>query len=215
MRRNTRLAWLGLGFVAGCGAPDGATRPSESGLSLRHGSRRASEAVAEPTFFGNAPGAPPLAAQQVSFWAVKGQDRRVSLFYQPRPGRNDSTEFLRFRVRSRSLLAAPGGVPFQLGDSVLITLTVADSSRLIVEFQPAGLQFDPDRPAELEFRMDECDLDLNGDGVMDGADRALLRSSQVFRQETLTDPWVPQSTLQAVTDFRTKVNGFTRYVVAY
>lgn len=212
--RLTGPASIALCLLAGCASPGEVTQPSNLGPALKRGSGR-SAAVAGPTFFGNAPGAPALATQQVAFWAVRGEDRRVSLFYQASPGDADSTEFLRFRVRGRSLLAAPDGTPYQLGDSVLITLTVADSSKLIVEFQPAGLQFDPRRPAELEFRMDECDLDLNGDGTIDGADRVLLRSSQVFRQEAVGDPWVPQRTLQAVTDFKTAVNGFTRYVVAY
>jgi hypothetical protein len=63
--------------------------------------------------------------------------------------------------------------------------------------------------------MAECDLDLNRDGVVDQSDRELLRTAQIFRQESLGLPWEALSTTQAVLDFKTKVDGFTRYAVAY
>ena len=45
---------------------------------------------------------------------------------RPRAGRTDSTEYLRFRVRNRSLLRRPDGTSFGPNDSLLITLRVTD-----------------------------------------------------------------------------------------
>lgn len=210
MRAKAFVAVATIFTLGSCRSPDEVVRPTE--LSLQRGR---SESLADPTFFTNAPGAPAFAAQSVTFWAVKGSDREVSLFYQKRPDRSDSTEFVRFRVRRRSLLSRPDGSPIANGDSVQITLSISDPSQLIVDFQPAGLTFNPSRPAELEFKMDECDLDLNHDGVVDHVDQVLLQSSQVFRQEAIGLPWVPTSTVQSSVDFKAKVDGFTRYAVAY
>ena len=38
-----------------------------------------------------------------------GDNREVRLYYRPRAGRNDSTEYLRFRVKNKSLLRRPDG----------------------------------------------------------------------------------------------------------
>ncbi|MGE0442375.1 MAG: hypothetical protein AB7L66_02170 [Gemmatimonadales bacterium] len=204
-------ALIGATLLFSC-APASLDPASESVPTFAKGPGSASGG--ELQFF-SAPDAPPLSGTTVSFWAVKGADRRLTWYYQPAAGQHDSTEFVRFRVRSGSLLAAPDGTPYQPGDSVLITLSLADADRLIVDFQPSGLTFDPNQPAELEFRMDQCDLDLNHDGVINNADKDLLRSSAIFRQETAADPWEVLGTVGANTNFKAKVNGFTRYVVAY
>src|SRR5579872_1532860 len=81
-------------------------------------------------------GAPGFMVDTVQFYAVSGQDRSVSLYYQ------DSTPFMRFDVGPKSL-------SLPAGDSVLITVSIADSSRLIVGFQPSGLTFVNGHPAQL------------------------------------------------------------------
>jgi hypothetical protein len=59
---------------------------------------------------------------------VRGEDSKVFMYYAPRPGDDDSTEFLRFRVRDRSLFERPDGSPIAVGDSILITIVVVDPS---------------------------------------------------------------------------------------
>src|SRR5579863_5975909 len=81
-------------------------------------------------------GAPGFMVDTVRFYAVAGQDRSVSMYYQ------DSTPFMTFDVGPKSLALAAG-------DSILITIAVADSSRLIVGFQPSGLTFVNGHPAQL------------------------------------------------------------------
>src|SRR5688500_1140575 len=66
--------------------------------------------------------APPLAAVETSFWAVRGDDREVRLYYALRPGSTERDEFLRLRVRDGSLLARPDGSIVAMGDSVRITV---------------------------------------------------------------------------------------------
>ena len=157
--RSTLLpALIGL---AACASPETITSPVRStgpGPSLA----RASES--ELGFLRNAPAAPPLAATSVSFWARTAEDREASISYAARPGAPDSTEFVRFRVEKGALKTRPDGSAFAPTDSVLITITIADSARLIVDFQPAGLQFDPKRPAKIWFNWTEVDRDRNRDG---------------------------------------------------
>lgn len=205
-----RLAAIATLALLGCGP---ASNPVEVEAPALGRSRH--DSSGDPTFFVNATDAPPFATRVVNLWAVRGRTREARIYYQPRPGETDSTEFLRFKVDARSLVARPDGTPIAEGDSLLITLTVSDGPELIVDFQPSGLRFNPRRRPELEFRMAECDLDLNRDGVVDQLDRELLRTARIFRQESLGLPWEALSTTQAVLDFKTRIDGFTRYAVAY
>src|SRR5690242_9522507 len=104
---------------------------------------------------------PPLAQKTLTFYAVSGRDTTVSLWYHRRPDRQDSTEFLRFRVRARSLVTRPDGTPIAQGDSLPITITVVDTARMIVQFAPSGLTFATSDPARLTLKYSEANLDLN------------------------------------------------------
>lgn len=169
------------------------------------------------SFLRPAPGAPPFGATVVSFWAVKGENREARLMYRKRPGSSDSTEFLRFRVDGQSLVNRPDGSPIAEGDSLLITLTIADSSRLIAGFAPSGLVFNPDKPARLRLKYSEADPDLNHDGVVNAADTALMRGFRLWRQESPGEPWVslPSAVNQSSMEVDADIPGFTRYAVAY
>lgn len=161
--------------------------------------------------------APALAERVESFWAVRGESREIRLMYQPLPGQVDSVEFARFRVESRSLVNDPNGQPIALGDSILITLTIIDTLRLITDFQPSGLVFNPSRPARLWLKFGEADPDLNDDGIVSAADTTLLFDLSIWRQENAGDPWdLVQSTVDtAEQEVEADIPGFTRYAVAY
>ncbi len=211
MTRRTPLLAISLVVLAACqntGLPTG-TDPTVPLLSMG--------ADDTPTFLSNAVGAPSLAVFSVSFWAVKGETRRASIYYHARPGNPDSTELVRIKVDKRSLLNYPNGQPFADGDSVLITMTVSDSTNLIVDFQPSGLQFDPKRQARLWFKWTETEPDLNGDGVVDALDLALQQTFAIWRQETSTSPWEGlESEINPLTEqVEAKITGFTRYAVMY
>ena len=168
-------------------------------------------------FIRPAASAPPLGERQVSFWAVRGDTREVRLMYRARAGGTDSVEFARLRVESRSLVNRPDGTPIAQGDSILITLQVVDTMRLITEFSPQGLEFSASRPARLWLKFGEADPDLNGDGNVDGTDTALLFALRVWRQEQPGDPWslLPSSVDTVSKEVEADIPGFTRYALSY
>lgn len=204
MNRPTPLTWLFV-FVfalAACGSdparPDN-TRPT-SALN----------------FLEPAPGA--VLRTEASFWAVRGQDRELRLYFAPRASGLDSAEFLRFRVGDRSLLARPDGTPFAIGDSVLVSVRVIEASRLIVEFEPSGLRFDPAEPAELRLSLEEVDHDLDEDGDVDARDMTLLRQDvSLWRQESAALPWVRLGTayFESFDEFESDIISFTNYALAF
>ncbi len=162
--------------------------------------------------------APPLADRQVSFWAVRGQNREIRLMYRPASGQSDSVEFARFRVDDRTLVTDSAGQPIAQGDSLLITLSIIDSLHLVTEFQPSGLVFNPSRPARLWLKFGEADPDLNQDGVVTAADTALIASLSIWKQEQPTDAhWrlVPSTHNMASLEIEADIAGFTRFAVAY
>ena len=205
-RSTTRSIWLPLlAFVPLVACGDG-TAPAPSG--------RLAE---ELHFLRPAASAPPLATTEVSFWAKRGEDREARIRYEPLPGASDTAEFLRFSVPSAALDRRPDGTAFAAGDSVLITLRVADQTRMIVEFQPAGLRFSPADPARLRIEYGEADHDLDGDGLIDGRDAVLETQLSVWRQEAPGQPWYPVPSADApdLDEVEANILGFTSYALAY
>ena len=171
----------------------------------------------ELRFLRLAPGAPPLAAQTASFYAKVGEDREVRMFFRPRPGETDSTEFLRFRVDAGSLSRRPDGSPFAVGDSIRITITMIDLSRLIVDFQPSGLRFNAQRPAELKIRYENADHDFDDDGDEDERDALLEGSFNVWKREDVAQPWFPLGSIRhlEIDEVDADIFGFTNHALAY
>ena len=169
------------------------------------------------TFLRPAVGAPGIPRKQVSFWAVNGQTREAAILYQKRPGQPAASKLVRLKVDKRSLVNRPDGTPIAPGDSILITMTVVDTARLIVDFQPQGLLFAPTRPARITYWYLEADHDFNFDGVVDAADVALESSFQIWGQELPGDPWSNLVSLPrpGSDQVEAKVPGFTRYAVSY
>ncbi|HVE80497.1 MAG TPA: hypothetical protein VNA89_16650 [Gemmatimonadaceae bacterium] len=201
--RTIRLVILLL-TAAGCSASSGPgdddTRPTE-----------------QLNFLRPRPNAPPLVTNTVSFLAVRGENSEVAIEYQPAPGEDSGEDFLRFRVRDRSLLARPDGTPFAEGESVQITITVIDPQRLIVQFEPSGLRFSPADPAELKFDFSNTDDDLDYDGDVDRVDDALEQRLSIWRQEATGQPWVRIGSLVAegLEEVEGELVSFTNYVIAY
>lgn len=163
------------------------------------------------------PTAPPLAQASVSFYAVRGQDREAVIWYHARPGAIDSTRLARLRVRKESLVGDAQGTPLAMGDSVLITMTVVDTARQLIELQPSGLTFSANDPARLTLCFLEMDHDFNGDGGIDTADLEIENTFQIWAQERPGDPFVslPSELGESGDEVETDIPGFTRYVVAY
>lgn len=161
--------------------------------------------------------APSLVSNTASFWARVGEDRILRMYYRPRAGRTDSTEFLRFRVRKKSLLRRPDGTSFGPNDSLQITLRVTDPTSLVVEFSPAGLLFDPSDPADLKLSFHERNGDLNDDGKSDASDATVLSRIAIWKQESAGLPWVKllSNLVVGADEIEAKLTGFTSYAIAY
>ena len=193
-------ALLSAGVLAACSG-DSPAGPSQ---------RPASELV----FLRAANNAPPLVSPQVQLWARVGDTRDVELRYASTGGSYAGDECLEFKVPNNGLYKKPDGTLFRPGDSVLITIKIVDLQHFNFEFQPAGLQFSPDHPAELRVSYKWADPDLNGDGVVDDRDR--LRDIGFWRQEADGLDWFRVGTTRDsnLQELRAKILGFTRYALA-
>jgi hypothetical protein len=171
----------------------------------------------DPDFLVARDDAPPLATTQVSFYAVRGQEREARIMYRPEPGAADSSEFVHFVVGAGSLVEGPGGTPIAEGDSLQITLTVVDTQSLIVDFQPAGLRFAPGSPAKATYSYGETEGDLDGDGDVDAEDEAIESTFAIWRQQAAGEPYtaIPSTVDTAAEQVTADIGGFTRYAVAY
>jgi hypothetical protein len=86
----------------------------------------------------NAPG---LVTDTVKFYAVVGQDRHDSIYYHAAAGHTDSTRFAYIDVPAGALVTDQYGDTLASGDSLQITMYLADSANMTVGFQPSGLVF--------------------------------------------------------------------------
>lgn len=167
---------------------------------------------------------PPLFNPVVSFYAVRGDNREVRIFFQDDDDAGDDDdadeagdEYLRLGVDAEALLAYPDGTPFVEDDSVLITLRVLDPARLLFEFQPAGLTFNPSRPAELKIHYDKADDDLDEDGDVDLEDEDLELTLAIWRQKADDDPFERLGSLliDDLEEIDAELEEFSRYALAY
>lgn len=144
-----------------------------------------------------------------SFWAVKGRDRELEIRY------SDGEDFLEFRVSAVTLLRAPDGRVYQEGDSVLITVTVDPTNRIIVHFEPSGLIFNPSQPARLEMNYLKADDDIDNDGDHDSHDEDLEARLGIWKQEQPGQPWMPQNSFRIGGDeIEAQIYSFTGFAMA-
>lgn len=134
--------------------------------------------------------------REVSFWAKKGEDRAVSLSFldgnedDDGDGDDEDDAFLLFDVPADALLRYPDGTPFQDGDSVRITIEVDPTNRFLFTFEPAGLEFDPENPAELEIEFEVLGGDLDGDDDADEDDAARRQQLDIWKRAQPGVPWM-------------------------
>ncbi|HEX8246496.1 MAG TPA: hypothetical protein VF541_23530 [Longimicrobium sp.] len=193
---------LCAGALASCsGGGDGPTDPIE---------RPQSELI----FLRAAGGAPALQTDRIQFWAKAGDGVEREIRYSNTAPGYAGDECLRFKIPGNGLLKKPDGSLFQRGDSVLITVTVVDLQHFNFEFQPSGLQFSPDHPAELRVSFKWADPDLNGDGVVNDRDRNF--DFGFWKQEAEGLPWRRISTSRDsdLQEARANILGFTKYAMA-
>jgi hypothetical protein len=151
-----------------------------------------------------------------SFYAKKGEDREVRIFFVDDQGRAGE-EYLRLRVDAPSLFARPDGTLFQEGDSILIHVAVVDPAQFLFELQPSGLRFSSADPAELKIHYDHANDDFNEDGRVDTEDDSIETTLGIWRQEKLGDPFVRlgSAVFKDLKEIDADLTGFSRYALAY
>jgi hypothetical protein len=167
----------------------------------------------ELIFLRAAADAPPLAANQVQVWAKAGEGRRVAIPYQ-KVGGYGGDDCMEFKIPGDALWKRPDGSLVQKGDSVLITITVVDPDAFDFRFEPSGLQFRADHPAELRISYKWADPDFNGDGVVDSRDQRF--DFGIWKQENDAADWMESATVKDadLEELRADIRGFTRYALA-
>ncbi len=152
----------------------------------------------------------PLVPAETSFVAVQGQSADLLVRFQ---GQGDPV--LEFKLSSSSLLDYPDGRPIAPGDTVRITISKDPEGRILFQFGPSGLTFNPLSPASLTLWYAHANPDVNGDGVVNATDALLESEFGIFKQELLTDPFVAIASLNltSVQTVQASVLGFTGFSV--
>lgn len=172
----------------------------------------------ELTFVRPAPDAPPLSTISKAMLFTKGQGGELRLYYRPRPAETDSTDFIRLKLENETLLRLPDGSTILDGQQVLITVTAVNiGSRLEVRFDPAGLVFDPNKPAELKIDFKEADHDYDEDGDEDSEDDQIQSILGIWRTETGSTLWTRLTSNVRVDEDKVEADlkGFSNYALAF
>ena len=169
-----------------------------------------------PTILRFKTDAPQLEQHSVSVYAKKGQATTLALYFKgARGGRGE--EYARLVIPSGALAERPNGTPIAVGDSVLITVSVPDPSRLLLRMEPHGLKFDARSPARLTMSYRQADPDLNGDGRVNLADTLIELRLSIWRQPTLLDLFTQLTSIldRANKSVSATLPGFSQYIIAY
>src|SRR5687768_17863597 len=137
--RQTRNWPVLAGLVLMLGACDGSTEPDDD-VIVPTGDLTFVELEAGVT----------IPTRDTSFVVTAGEEIRVELRTDPEPGDEDGQEFFEFELDEASLLRRPDGTLFQPGDTITIHVSIP-GDEFIAYFEPSGLVFDPDEPAELKW----------------------------------------------------------------
>ena len=132
--------------------------------------------------------APKLETYQVSFWAFKNKASTVTVNYQARTGQRVGDPYLRFDIPKNGLKAKAGGWPLAKRDSVRMTLTI-DPASFVVDFEPSGVLFSRQSPANLIIWYENANPDLNGDGVVNATDRKLEQQLALWHHAKRAKRW--------------------------
>jgi len=154
----------------------------------------------------------------VSFWAVRGEQRALDIYYDDIDTTSydvNDGKFLRLEITDPVALA--DGSTVAVGDSVLITVTV-DAGLLLAEFQPSGIQFSSSSPTELWMWYKGTDDDYDDDADIDSDDSYIQNNLlSVYVQEDPNNPWSSLSTQHQLTDrlFYGVLEHFSGYAISW
>lgn len=160
--------------------------------------RREALLSTDPSFARFNSSAYAVAEKSGSFWAVAGQTRSIALHFG-----DTGREFVRFTVGSGSLAARPDGSAFQPGDSIQINVTVANDGTVVFHFEPSGLRFNSNDPAELTIETDRTNVTILN-----------LLSAGIVKRDALGLPWLTLPTLHLSDAVEADVDHFTDFGMA-
>lgn len=167
------------------------------------------------TFLRQSPDAPAFFRfdGDTSFVATRGRDTDIEIRYvDPEDPTQPGEDFLEFELDDESLARRPDGTEFRPGEQVTITLRIAGDT-ILADFEPSGLEFNPNEPAELEMRFRRADRDTDDDGQDDLEESAI----RLWKQEQPGEDWLQFSEEPDVTldQIRVKITSFTRWALAF
>jgi len=157
---------------------------------------------------------PPLSLDtySVSFWAVRGEARSVSINYASAID-TLTHPFMQLTVSDPTFV--PGQGALAVGDSVFITVNI-DTTKIGLTLEPTGLQFG--EPAQLRVWYGGALGDMNGDGVVDSVDANIenLLLGLGYR-ESSSDPWSRVPATQSLDDqsFTSALPHFCEFAIEY
>ncbi len=159
-----------------------------------------------------------LTTYQVSFWAVKGEDRSVQINYITKTEAGYLVmPYLLFEVPAGALDEGPNEEEYETGDSVKITITVAPQT-MVAHYSPSGLQFDDNDPAVLTKWYTGADDDFNDDGVVDATDAYIEANLLgIYTQQYVGGSWSRLSAQHSMTErwFKANIRHFSGYAVSW
>jgi hypothetical protein len=159
----------------------------------------------------------PLLADSVAFYALVGQDREVRMYYQGVAPGDTGQELLRFKVPGDGLLSRPDGSLFHAGDSVRISIRVIDPKKFLFDFEPTGLSFSPDHPAELTLEYLDSNHDFDGDGVVDSVDARIESQLDIWERQPSDTVWfrLNAANYESYQELDGKVLHFSDHAIAW
>ena len=163
---------------------------------------------------GRPSASPPLSLDtySVSFWAVRGEARSVTINYSSAID-TLTHPFLQLTITDPTF--APGQGDIAVGDSVLVTVNI-DTTRIGMRLEPTGLTFG--EPAQLRVWYGGALGDLNGDGVVDSVDAQIENTLLgLGYRETSNDPWTRVPATQSLADqsFTSALPHFCEFAIEY
>src|SRR5437879_11685575 len=126
-------------------------------------------------------------------------------------------EIRRFTRPGDGLLRRPDGTAFQPGDSIRIVVKAIDPTKFLFDFQPSGLEFSPDHPAELTLQYHNDEHDYNGDGRVDQNDSRIKGQADVWTRRPPDQLWhrLGASNYESYEELDVKIPHFTDHAIAW
>lgn len=224
-RRLTALAALLVAVTVALHGCEGGLGLGPDGGSDDDPPQQASSS--ELTFLRQASSAPDLLLgdsdgdgfRDTTIVATRGEDTELEIFYEDPGDGGRGDRFLEFELEEESLASYPddhphsAGQDFEQGDTVHIRVQVRGDT-LAAKFEPSGLQFDPDEPAELEMRWSHADPDTDDDGDDELEDQE--DELDLWRQEEPGADWIRSGDFKDVERDRLRglLESFTIYALA-